>query len=178
MEKPECLLLSFTQAGPIGAPLFQQTEGPIDIRANEIVRTVNGAVHMALGRKVNYGARMVRQKKLSDQLTIANIALQKFVAAVGVNASEISQVSCIGELVEGDNTWRLGRKPLQHKVGADESRPAGYQNCVCHRWSSFLKPHVRGKMKNTLSCICVDLSGCVSAGSEMTQLIWFGGGPR
>src|SRR6266853_667159 len=170
MKEPECTLFSVTQAGPVGSRLFEQTEGPVNVGANEVVGAVNRAVHMALRGKVNDGAGTVCQEQFSYQLAIADVTLQKFVSAVGSDGSEISQITGIGELVEGDNVRRLGRKPLQHKVGADESCPAGYQNCVCHRWSSFLKPHAFARKNETsLSCICLNLSGGVSERARPTR---------
>src|SRR6266404_4292131 len=103
MKEPECVLFRVAQAGPVSSRLFEQAESSINIGADEVVRAVNRAVHVALGGKVNDGARHVDQQQFSYQLAIADVALQKFVAAVSSGGSEISQVSGIGELVQGDN---------------------------------------------------------------------------
>src|SRR5713101_3260324 len=111
MQKPECISLGGGRLVTKGKSFFEETKSSIDIGANEIVRAVDGAVHVAFGGKMNNGVRPVRQKQLGDQLAIANVALQKFVLAVRGDGGEIGEVAGVSQLVESDDVRGRIRQP-------------------------------------------------------------------
>jgi len=59
MQKTKTLSFFVRKGAPVGPRFFQQGESSSDIRANEIFRSADGAVHMTLCRKVHDPARLI-----------------------------------------------------------------------------------------------------------------------
>src|SRR6266496_4376833 len=136
MQKPKRVSLRVEETGPILACFFEQAECPVHVRPDKIVRAVNRAVHVAFGREVNNRSRPVRDQQFRNQITVAYVALQKFVPPVGRRRQKIGRIASVGELVEINYIGSLVCEPVQDKVGADETSPAGHQNCV----GTFFQP--------------------------------------
>src|SRR5579862_3811711 len=67
MQETEPLFFVRLQFIPISARLFQQSESPIDIGRDEILRSANRSVDVALSRKMNDGPRLMRFQQLTNQ---------------------------------------------------------------------------------------------------------------
>ena len=111
---------------------FQQAQRADHIGLDEVFGPVDGAVHMRLGGKVDDGAGLVLGQQLGNQIKVADIALHKSVAGIALQRGQVFKVARVGEFVEVDDGLVLqgvgGREPVQHKVGANETRAAGDQN--------------------------------------------------
>src|ERR1019366_7788865 len=108
------------------------SERAVDVRTDEVVRTMNGPVHVALGGKMNYGARTLALQKASHQIAVDDIALLKQVRRVRRDGFKIARVPRIGQLVQIEDGRRLLQDPLQDEIRADESRSARNQNQILH----------------------------------------------
>src|SRR3990167_4092132 len=67
MQKPERSLGIGLQATKVGPHALQQVEGAHDIGLNEVLWSVDGAVHMALGGKVEDGSGLVLGQQRSEE---------------------------------------------------------------------------------------------------------------
>ena len=63
----------------VGAAGIQKGCGSHDIGPDKGLRVCNGAVHMALGRKVYHHVRLFLLKQFKYKLPVGNVALYKFV---------------------------------------------------------------------------------------------------
>ena len=65
--------VGFRKRRPIGARFFEQAEGAVYVGAHEIVRAVDGAIHVAFSGKVDDGARLIatQQLRTSSRSTIS-----------------------------------------------------------------------------------------------------------
>ena len=59
MQKPKGCEGRFVQRLPIRAHGLQQAHGAHHIGLDEVFGAVDGAIHMALGRKIKHGTRLV-----------------------------------------------------------------------------------------------------------------------
>ena len=67
----------FIEGLPISARLLQQTQAALDIGADKLPWFLDGAIHVALGGKVDDRARTVAGKKGGHQIGVADIPLHK-----------------------------------------------------------------------------------------------------
>src|SRR6185437_13159595 len=104
---------------------FQQAERSIQVGVDEVVRAVNRAVDVTLRREMDDRSRPMCDQQLGNEFTIANVALQKSISAIGRNIGEIRGVSGVGQLVEIDDSGSFRSKPLQDEIRSDETCPAG-----------------------------------------------------
>jgi len=58
---------------------------------------------MAFSGKVHDGIEIVLNKELRDQGCVTNIPLDKRIALVGFDVSEVFQVACIGQQIQVDH---------------------------------------------------------------------------
>ncbi len=110
---------------PVSTHTLQQAHRTHHVGLNEIFRSVNGAIHMTLGCKVEHGTGLVLGQELGQQRRIANVALYKTVAWVVLYRSQVFQIARIGELVKGEYRLVGLRQPVEHKVGANKASTAG-----------------------------------------------------
>ena len=120
MQETELRFLIVRQSAPIGAHRFEQPEGADDVGLDEILRAQDGAVHVALGGKIDHRPRAVLRQQPPQQLGIADVALHKGMARVALERREILQIAGIGQLVQIDHALIALHKPIQHKIRADE----------------------------------------------------------
>ena len=80
MQKTEAVFLFGSKPRPVGAHRLQQMESADDVGLDEIFRSVNGTVHMTLGRKIDYRAGAVFGEQLVQHRRIADIAAHEDVA--------------------------------------------------------------------------------------------------
>jgi hypothetical protein len=78
------------------------------------------------------GAGLAFPQQLSDELTVANIPLNKLIPRIVCDRLQIAKVSGIGKFVEVHE--RCGRFPhlLQDKVGPDKPGTAGDKKARTH----------------------------------------------
>ena len=126
MQKAESGFFRIRQTRPVAAHRFEQIEGADDVGLDEIAGTVDGAIHMALRREVDYRARAVLCEQPAHQLRIADVALHEDVARVVLQRCEVFQIARVGQLVEIDDWFAALREPVQNKVGADEACTASH----------------------------------------------------
>ena len=83
---------------------------------------------MRLGCKVDHGTRLVLGQQGYHQCVVANVALGEGMAAVALQAGQVFQVARVGELVEVDDRLTRLCNPVQHKIRANKTCAASYQN--------------------------------------------------
>src|ERR1700751_5141560 len=76
VEKAEIRFCVALEVRPVGAGFFEKAEGAVNVSPDEVIGAVNGAVHVALGGKVDDSARAMSEEQLGDQFPVANITLQ------------------------------------------------------------------------------------------------------
>jgi hypothetical protein len=103
MQKAECRFFTFWQCRPVATHRFEQLVGAHDVGLDEVAWAADGTIHMALGRKIDYCARLVLGQKVIHQPFITNITLQKSVAWVSLQARQGLQITRISELIEVDH---------------------------------------------------------------------------
>ena len=79
MQEPELALGIGLQTLPVAAHRLQQTEGAHNVGFNEFAGSVNGAINVALGCKIQNCSGLVLGQKLGQQSRIANVTLHKHV---------------------------------------------------------------------------------------------------
>jgi hypothetical protein len=95
-------------------------EGAHDVGLDELTRPMDGAVHMALGGKVDDRARPVLGQQTRHQRRITDVALHEHMARVALQTRQGFQVASVGEFVEVDDGLIRGLEPVQYKVAADD----------------------------------------------------------
>ena len=71
---------------PVGAHGFEQAEGADDVGLDEVFRAVDAAVDVGFGGKIDDGAGLVLGKQLGDEVEVADVALDKDVARIALQA--------------------------------------------------------------------------------------------
>ena len=130
MQKAKTRLGLALQTIPIGTHGLQQAESAHHIGLYEILGTMNGAVHMRLGRKVHHGAWLVLRQQLRQLCTVADIGLHKHMAGIALQAGQILQIACIGQFVDIDHRLVHMCQPIENKVGADKACTASHENAL------------------------------------------------
>ena len=104
----------------------------MDVGANEVIRSTDGAIHVAFRGKVHDGSWLVKLQQSADKFAIANVTLGEAVSRIRSDAQQVAGIARVGQLVEVDYWSGFLRDPLQDKVGTDESRSSGDQNRFFH----------------------------------------------
>lgn len=120
------------QRRPVAARSLQQGECAIDIGTHELARAMNATIHMALGRNMHDGARLVRSQQRIDQRPVTDIALHESVARIALQRSQILQIARVSQLVQIDHRLIARAQPVQNEVTTNEAGPTGYQNAHTH----------------------------------------------
>ena len=79
---------------------LKKNEGSHDIGLDELTGTINGTVHVALRGQMNDDVGVERRHGLSNSRQIADVGLNKPIAAGLTDWLEVAEGSSIGELVE------------------------------------------------------------------------------
>ena len=85
---------------------------------------------MALGRKVDQGARTVLGEQPLDQRLVADVAAHEDVTPVAVETREVPQIAGVGELVEVHDRLVGVFEPVEHEVRTDEAGTASDEDHV------------------------------------------------
>ena len=78
---------------------------------------------MGLGGKVDDGAGFVSRQQPGDQCSVANIPLNESMASVVFYGGQIPQITCIGELIQVNDTLSMGLQPIDNKIRTDKTAP-------------------------------------------------------
>jgi hypothetical protein len=132
MQKAKTLSILDREGGPVRPRFFEERERSIDVRVNKIVRTADGAIHVAFGSEVYDRRGPVCIQGLPNLRAIRNICVNERIAPIGRHALKISEVSGVRQLVQINNAHRLILHLLQDEVRSDKARPAGDKNPIAH----------------------------------------------
>lgn len=115
----------FRQRFMVMACGFQEAEGADDVGLDEVFGAVDGAVHMAFRREVDDGPDGVFFQERRDQFEVGDIALDKAVAVIALQRSQILAVAGVGEFIQVDDGFIRGFQPVEHEIGADKTGTTG-----------------------------------------------------
>ncbi len=90
---------------------------------------MDGAIHMALGGKIDDRIGLVMMQQLADEQRIPDIAPDENMLGIPIKGRQVADVARIGELVEVDDPLPRSA-PGQHIAGTDKPRASGYKNCL------------------------------------------------
>jgi hypothetical protein len=116
------------QGTPVGPHRFEQAEGAQDISLDEVLGTVDGSVHVTLGREVDHDPRAVLGQQKVDQVKVTQVALYEDVPRITLETGNVLEVARIGELVEVDYRLVVGGEPVEYEVATDETGAASDEN--------------------------------------------------
>ena len=107
---------------------LQQVDGAHHVALHKNFGVLDGAVHMALGGKVDDVVEIVLCKQALHQLLVADIALHEHMAGVALHVLQVFQIACVGQLIQIDQQdLRVFFEHIVHKVGTDKTGAAGDQ---------------------------------------------------
>src|SRR5262249_61882880 len=99
MKEAKVLFFRAGKVLPELARSLQQVERPLNIGTDEIVSSLDGAVHMALSSQVDDGPGSMGGENFAQQQKIADIATHKGVSWVVFQRRQIRGVAGVGQLV-------------------------------------------------------------------------------
>ena len=107
---------------------LQQVDGAHHVALHKDLGVLDGAVHMALGSKVDDVVEIVLCKQALHQLLVADIALHEHMAGVALHVLQVFQIARVGQLIQIDQQdLRVFFEHIVHKVGTDKTGTAGDQ---------------------------------------------------
>ena len=107
---------------------LQQVDGAHHVALHKDLGVLDGAVHMALGGKVDDVVKIVLCKQALHQLLVADIALHEHMAGVALHVLQVFQIARVGQLIQIDQQdLRVFFEHIVHKVGTDKTGTAGDQ---------------------------------------------------
>ena len=107
---------------------LQQVDSAHHVALHKDLGVLDGAVHMALGGKVDDVVEIVLCKQALHQLLIADVALHEHMAGVALHVLQVFQIARVGQLIQIDQQdLRVFFEHIVHKVGTDKTGTAGDQ---------------------------------------------------
>ena len=82
---------------------FQKSKSTDDIGLYKCRRAFNTAIYMGLSSKVNNSINLFFCKYFIEQFAIADITTHEPVALIVIEIGQVSQIACIGQIVEVGN---------------------------------------------------------------------------
>ena len=125
--------------------------GADDIGRQKDLRLGDGAVNMALRRKVDNGVDVVGFKDLGQRGSVAYIRLDKGVARIVFDVAEVIEVAGVGQRVDIDDVVVVIFEHVMDEVGADKARAARYQN-IFHVYLLFRVKLISDTMRTKPCC--------------------------
>jgi hypothetical protein len=135
VQEAEALFVRGGQIAVIAPGFFQQRKGAVDVRADELLGTEDGSVHMALGGEVHEGCRLMLAEKPGHQAAVVDVSVDELIAAMAAYRGEVPEIAGIGQAIEVHQRRRLLRQPMQDEVGSDKSGTARDNDGFFHRIS-------------------------------------------
>jgi len=114
---------------------------------NVLTTDSEGHIELAISGSANLPAGF----DLVMQYAIADVAAHEEMARVSLQAGKVLRIAGVGQLVEIDDRSGFAGNPLQHKVGPDETGPAGNEY---QAWTPVMIPRIEGKYLNWNRCSC------------------------
>ena len=107
---------------------LQQVDSAHHVALHKDLGVLDGAVHMALGGKVDDIVEIVLCKQALHQLLVADVALHEHMAGVALHVLQVFQIARVGQLIQIDQQdLRVFLEHIVHKVGTDKTGTAGDQ---------------------------------------------------
>ena len=85
MQESEAFFILLAKAPPIGARGLKEMECTNNVSLDKLTWTVDRAIHMGFGRKIDDGSRAMIFEKSGNQISIANIPTHKDVTWFSVD---------------------------------------------------------------------------------------------
>ena len=118
------LVIALDAVGPAG---IQERGGSHHIGPHKGLRIGDGAVHMALRRKVHDNIRLLFLKQIKDKLPVCDVAPDKLIIRLSLQRRHRLQVARVGQKIQIDELiLRIFIHHIVHEVAADKSGAAGY----------------------------------------------------
>src|SRR5882672_9413148 len=100
MQKAEVGFLLLGQTCPIGSYLLQKRKCPVHIRTDEIIRPSNGAIDMALSRKMQDRPGLATRQQALHKGTVCDVAVHKLVLALVCDRLQVVKIPRVGKFVQ------------------------------------------------------------------------------
>ena len=111
----------------MGARFLEQAESPDHVGLDELARTMDRAVDVALGSEMKDRARPMLGQQPSDQGAVADVALNQLAYPRLQKFSDGLSVACVGQLVQHEHRFTALREPVVDEVASDEAGGSGDQ---------------------------------------------------
>ena len=120
--------LAVPPAIPVMLGRLKQRQGAKDIGPREGERVLDGAVHVALGSKVDHAVDIVFLKDSAHRPEVADVGAHEHIIRGLFDILQVGQVARVGQLVQVHDAVLgvLGHEEA-HDVAPDEARTARYQ---------------------------------------------------
>ncbi len=128
VEEAEVAPPRLGQITPVGTHRLEEALRAQYVGLHEGLGSLDGAVDVALGRKIEDGAGPVARKQLRHEPRVRYVAARERVARVPLYSGQAVEVAGIGQRVEAHYSLPAPAEPLEHEIGADEARRASYED--------------------------------------------------
>ncbi len=130
------------QALPVEFGGLEEAEGAHHVGLREGEGVLDGAVHMALGGKVDDAVDVLVLHQLVDTVEVADVHTDELIVGLVLDVLEIGQVAGVGQLVEVDDAvLRILVDKQAYHMASDKSGSAGDDDIhgvrFCFRLSIF-----------------------------------------
>ncbi len=110
---------------------IEQHAGADNVAVNEILRRIDAAIDVRLGREIDDGKKLVLKHECVHRVGIGDVGFEKFVALAMFldHAIEISQIAGVSEHIDVGHKRRLVMlQNVTNKIAPDESAATGHEN--------------------------------------------------
>lgn len=121
MEEAESFPLRTTERLKMRAWVFEQMIGSDNIGRDKFRGPIDRPIDMGFGGKVYDSDRTMLGQQFGNDPDVANIALNEDMMRISYDAREVVTISCISEFIQNDDGPEPERKPVENKIGADET---------------------------------------------------------
>ena len=122
---------NLVSAGVTGAPCrLEQHVRAVHVRLDELSRSLEGPIHMGLGREVDDDIRFGDQRL--HQAHVAYVAVHESEVRQRRDRVEVADIAGVRELVEDDDAvLGMAGSRLPDELAADEPRTPGHEQSHC-----------------------------------------------
>ena len=96
-------LVTLRKTLPVNLCSLKQRQGTHHVGLSEGERILDTSIYMALGSEMNDAIHLVVLHQLQHQVEIADITLNESIVRLILNVLEVSQITCVSQLVEVDD---------------------------------------------------------------------------
>ena len=126
VQETKGLLRAGPQTAPILGCRLEQRHRPLHVGGNEVHGTVDGTIHMGLGREVDHRVRARFGKSPAHGFGVSDVDLLDTVVRSVRSRSQGHDMARVGQHVQGHDLL-AGRRQPPHHTRADEARPSRHQ---------------------------------------------------